>query len=103
MAASDEVGRVLKRHAALQLGTNDRDVGEGSVRVGRYVGTAGVVITLKAVALRLVGNFCITNYQTILYGTAVTVVGIEVIIPTMEGYEVLAVYRAAKPLEGVVA
>ena len=37
-----------------------------------------------------------------LHTSRKTVVGVEVIVPTVEGYKVAAVYRSAEPFEGVV-
>ena len=98
----DEVGGVLKVLPRLHLRTYEGDVGECGGREGRCVGTAGIVVALEAVALGLVGNSCVADGQAILHIAGKTIVGIEVIVPTMIRHKVLAVDTSTEPFEGII-
>ena len=78
------------------------DVGEGGRGERRCRGTIGVVVALEAVALALVGNAGVTHGKAELHLAAEAVVGVEVVIPAVEGHQVLAVHRTAEPLVRVV-
>ena len=62
----------------------------------------GVVVALEAVAHGFVGNLRVADGETILHVAAESVIGVEIVVPTLVGNEVFAVYRAAEPLKGVI-
>ena len=84
------------------LRADEGDVAECGGGEGRSGGAAGIVVALETVALAAVGNMSVAHYEAILHVAAEAVVGVEVVVPALVGYEILSVDCAAEPLERVV-
>ena len=69
---------------------------------GFHSGTVGTVVALETVALRCVGNAAVANGESVLHVAGVSVVGVEVVVPTLICHEILAVHGSAEPFKGVV-
>ncbi len=100
-ACGDVLGGVLEL-VVQNLWTHEGDVGECGCGVWVNGSTVSAVVALETIALRNVGYLAVAKRETILYLARETIVGVEVIVPALVSYEILAVHGSTKPLEGVV-
>ena len=101
LASVEVVGGVLEVGIE-DLRPQERHVGEGGRSEGLGCRTLGVVVALETIALRGVGYTRVADAETKLHVARIAIIGVEVVIPTTIGDEVLAIDRATKPLERVV-